>query len=145
MKKTAVIVMLLFSTVLFSAPKNGDDDKKAKTSELPEQLLSIVQTLLEGENIEGVKKNISPEAYVINNSSYESIWEVLGEPSKKENFIDGKDVKLLSIQMRIPDDEKSAYMILRTQPKGSDKVNWNTIYFVVGKNQQWQILSWHKS
>ena len=92
MKKTVVILIVLFYAIAFSSPQIGND-KTAKDSALVEQLVSIVTSILHGNDYSEFRENISPEAYVIYNNSYESIFEVLDDPSKRELFIEVKETE----------------------------------------------------
>jgi hypothetical protein len=76
MKRIAVILVVLFSSIMFSSLKSGDDSNKTNNTELIEQLVPMVTSILQGEDYNEFRKNISPEAYVINNDTYESIFEV---------------------------------------------------------------------
>ena len=145
MKRIAVILVVLFSSIVFSSPKSGDDSNKKNNTELIEQLVTMVTSILQGEDITEFKENISPEAYVINNNSYESIFEVLGNHSKKEMFIEGKEIKVGFVHLWLPDNQKEAYMVLETKSADNTKTSWNSILFKIGDNNKWQILSWHKS
>ncbi len=108
MKRTALILMVLFSPILFSQPKNGDENINSKDSELVEQLVTMVTSILKGEDYSDYKENISPEAYVINNNSYESIYEILSNSPKRETFIEGSDTKVGIVRLWIPNEEKNA-------------------------------------
>ena len=145
MKRIAVILVVLFSSIVFSSPKSGDDSNKKNNTELIEQLVTMVTSILQGEDITEFKENISPEAYVINNNSYESIFEVLGNHSKKEMFIEGKEIKVGFVHLWLPDNQKEAYMVLETKSADNTKTSWHSILFKIGDNNKWQILSWHKS
>lgn len=145
MKRIAVILVVLFSSIIFSSPKSGDDSNKTNNTELVEQLVSMVTSILQGEDIIEFKENISPEAYVINNNNYESIYEVLGNDSKKVMFIEGKDIKIGFVHLWLPDNQKDAYMVLETKSADNTKTSWHSILFKIGENKRWQILSWHKS
>jgi hypothetical protein len=145
MKRIAVILVVLFSSIVFSSPKSGDDSNKKNNTELIEQLVTMVTSILQGEDITEFKENISPEAYVINNNSYESIFEVLGNNSKKEMFVEGKEIKVGFVHLWLPDNQKEAYMVLETKSADNTKTSWHSILFKIGDNNKWQILSWHKS
>lgn len=145
MKRSALILVALFSSIMFSLPLVGDDNKAAKSSELTEQLVSTVTSILQGKDYSEIRENISPEAYVINNNTYESILEVLDNSFKREIFIEGKEVKVGYVHLRVTDDHKNAYLVLQTKNGDNGTTSWHSIYFNLGKNQKWQILSWHKS
>ena len=85
MKKTVVILVVLFSTIIFSSPLFGDNNKKADSHELVKELVSVVTSILQGKDYNNFRNNISPEVYVIINNNYESVFEVLGNSSKYEN------------------------------------------------------------
>ncbi len=145
MKRIAVILIVLFSSIVFSSPKRGDDSNKTNNTELIEQLVPMVTSILQGKDITEFRDNISLEAYVINNNSYESIFEVLGNHSKKEMFVEGKEIKVGFVHLWLPDNQKEAYMVLETKSADNTKTSWHSILFKIGENKKWQILSWHKS
>jgi hypothetical protein len=145
MKRTALILVVLFSTILFSLPKSSDDIKNAEGSELVEKLVSIIKPVLEGKDYSKFKNNIFTEAYVINNNTYESIFEILDNPSKKETFIEGEGITVEFVHLRLTDNQSEAYMVLETKSADNKNTSWHSILFRMNENQKWQILSWHKS
>jgi hypothetical protein len=144
MKKTAVILIILFYNLAFSSPQI-EGYKNVKDSALVEQLVVIVTSILHGNEYTRFKENISPEAYVIYNNTYESIFEVLENPSKKEKFIEVKEILVSFVHLWMPDDQNTAYMVLETKSADKTKITWHSILFKIGENKKWQILSWHKS
>jgi len=145
MKRKAVILIVLFSLIVYSSPRSGDDNNKRNNTELIEQLIPIITSILQGKGIAEFKDNISPEAYVINNNTYESIFEVLGNQSKKEMFIEEKEIRVGFVRLWLPDNLKEAYMVLETKSADNTKTSWHTILFKNSENNKWQIISWHKS
>lgn len=145
MKRIALILVVLFSSIALSTPISGGDSKKINKTELVEQLVSMVTSILQGKDYTTFRENISPEAYVINNNSYESIFELLSNPSKKDMFIEGNETKVGFFHLWMPDNQKEAYLVLETKVLDNVKHSWHSILFKVGDNQKWQILSWHKS
>jgi hypothetical protein len=144
MKRIAVILIVLFYAIAFSSPHIADD-KSSKDSALVEKLVSIVTSILQGKDYSELRENISPEAYVIYNNSYESIFEVLDDPSKKESFIEVKETEVGFLHLWMPDDQTNAYMVLETKSIDNAEKSWHSILFKIGKNKKWQIISWHKS
>ena len=144
MKKKVVILIILFYAIAYSSPQIGDD-KIAKDSVLVEKLISIVTSILQGKDYFEFRGNISPEAYVILNNTYESIFEVLGNPAKRESFIEAKEIIVSFVHLWMPDDQNTAYMVLETKSPNNAKINWHSILFKFGEHKKWQILSWHKS
>jgi len=144
MKKIAVILIALFSTLAFSSSQIGDD-KSTKDSALVEQLVSIIASILQGKDYSEFRENIYPEAYVINNNKYESIFEVLDNPSKKEMLVETTEITVSFVHLWMPDNQDNAYMVLETKSADNTKITWHSILFKIGENKKWQILSWHKS
>ena len=142
MKKTALFIIVVFSIAAFSLPLNGQG-KDLKDTKPYKQIMPVPLSILEGNYSPKIKDNISPEAYLINNNTYESLFEVLGNPAKSKKFIEDRNTKVEFSQIIMPDDKTTAYVILETKSK--DKTNWHTIFFEIGKNKKWQVISWHKS
>ena len=145
MKKTAVILVLLLTTMIFSAPENGNEKIDVKDPKVAEQLVSIVKTIIKGEDYSAFIKNISPEAYLINSKSYDNVFEVLSNSIKKSKLIEGEDTKIQFYSLRIPDNINGAYLMLETKSADDTKTNWHSVFFILNENQEWQILGWHKS
>jgi hypothetical protein len=109
-----------------------------------EQMTKMIISILQDGSYLTYKDFISPEAYVINNNSYESFFALMKNNSDRESFIEGKDIKVGYVNVTIPDN-KSAFMVLKTQSAEGSETHWHSVYFVLGKNNKWQIYSWHKS
>lgn len=144
MKKKALILIFLASTTVFPFSQKHEG-KSLKSPKSYIQLIRITMSILEREKYSKVKGNISPEAYLINNNSYDNINEVLNNPEKREKFIEGKNARVEYSNILISEDKKDAYLVLETVPIYSTKTKWHTIYFEKGKNDKWLIMSWHKS
>jgi len=144
MKKTAVILIVLFYNLAFSSPQI-EGYKNVKDSALVEQLVVIVTSILHGNEYTRFKENISPEAYVIYTNTYESIFEVMENPTKREKFIETKETIVSFIHLWMPDDQNTAYMVLETKSEDNLGRSWHSILFKISENKTWQILSWHKS
>lgn len=144
MKKIVVILIILFYAIGYSSP-HITDDKSVKDTALVEKLVTIVTSILQGKDYSELRGNISPEACVIHNNTYESILEVLDNPSKKEKFIEVKETIISFVHLWMPDDQNTAYMVLESKSADKTKITWHSILFKIGENKKWQILSWHKS
>ena len=142
MKRKALFIIAVFSIAAFSLPLNGKG-KDLKDTKPYKQIMPIALSILEGNYSTKIKDNISPEAYLINNNQYESLFEVLENPAKRKEFIEDKNTKVEFSQIIMPDEKTTAYIILKT--KSAKKTNWHTIFFEIGKNKKWQVVSWHKS
>lgn len=144
MKRIVLILIVLFSFLGFNAPVNGDDSVKSNNSELTENFISIVKSVL-GDEYSKFQENISSGAYLINGNKYESLIETLGNPEKKELFKEGMDIKIEYFHLWLSDDQNEAYLVFETKSEDDTKVFWHSILFKADKDQTWQILSWHKS
>ena len=97
------------------------------------------------EDYSAIKPNISSEAYLISNKSYEHIFETLNNPEKQSNLIEGKEAEIKFFSLRVSDDENSAYLVVETSSKENNVPIWHSIFFRLNENNMWQILGWHKS
>ena len=135
------VLMLTFSLYAFSNVKaSGKDTHKAEVEQMTKMILSI----LKDRNYSTYKDFISPGAYIINNNDYESFFKLMTDNSDRKSFIEGKDIIVGFVSAMIPDDH-SAYIVLKTQSTDGTDAHWHSVYFVLGKNNKWQIYSWHKS
>lgn len=143
MKKTIVILLLFYYSTSIFAQINNTVCQPSLNSEHIEKFLSIITPLLKGEDYTSIKNNISPEAYIIINNCYESLFEILFNPSIKGNFTLGENLKIKFLRLILQEENENAYLILEID-KGN-KTNWHSILFGMNQNNDWQILSWHKS
>lgn len=144
MKKTAVFLIVLFSTIAFSHP--GSNHGKSSDNSTPfKQLVPIALSILKGDNSAEIRENISPEAYILDNNSYESLFEVLNNLEKRQKLEEGNEIHPEFYRIMGSDDRTNALLILETKTNDNTKTYWHSIYFEIGKSNKWQIMSWHKS
>lgn len=143
MKKTILVLFLCYCSISSFAQFNNPIYKRSQNSEVIDSYISIITPILIGEEYSIIRDRISKEAFIIMNNSYESLFDVLLDPSKKENFILGKDLKIRFLRLFVREENKNAFMILETN-KGN-QTNWHSILFVMNENNDWQILSWHRN
>jgi hypothetical protein len=143
MKKIILILLLFYCSSLIFAQHKNTTCQPTQNSELVNGFISIITPLLKGKDNTIVKSNISPEAYIIINNSYESLFELLMDPLKKKNITVGEDLKIKFLRLILQEENKNAYMILETN--SDNKASWHSILFRMNENNDWQILSWHKS
>ena len=145
MKKIFVIPFFIFFITFIASPQSDDNPKCKPGTGLVYELISIATKILQNEDYSRFKENISPEAYLINGNKFESIFNVLGDSLKNDNFIEAEEMHIGLVQMWTPDSEDNAYVVLqRTNTEGT-KSNWHSILFKLNSNNKWQIYSWHKS
>ena len=145
MKKLAVILVFLLSTNLFSQSNVENVDKNLEDSRIPDQLLAIVTSIIQGDDDSQFKMNISPGAYLINNKTYENMFDVLSDPEKKSNLVETKETEVQYLSLRVPDDLNSAYLVIETKSKVKNVHNWHSVSFKLSKDNTWVIVGWHKS
>lgn len=144
MKKAVLLPIFLFLSISFTYPFNLTGEKSGNPQPY-EQLVAVAMTILEGNYSPEIKKNISPEAYIIYDNYYESLFEVLSDPVKRQELEEGKAIRPEYSQLTLSEDHTNAYLVLETRANDHTKTNWHTIYFKMGKNKQWQIIGWHAS
>lgn len=142
-KKTLFILLLFYCSTINYSQIDGIVSHPSQSTELIDRFLSIITPMLSGEDISNITNNISPEAYIIINNKYESIFEILLNPIKMSSLIEGEDIQYAFLHLILQADNKNAYLVLET--KQNKRSSWHTILFRMADNNLWQILSWHKS
>lgn len=145
MEKCVLVIVFLFSSFTAVMPQSFPQKGSAAKLEPAEEILQLFRTVLEGKHVSEIRESLSPEAYVINNNTYESIYEVLSSKSKRESFLAGKEVKMGLAHIRTSDDEKLAYMVAEVKSPDGGKSNWHSLLFKQSDQKKWLIVSWHKS
>lgn len=143
MKKTLITLLLFYCSTINYSQIDGIVSYPSQSTELIDRFLSIITPMLSGEDITNITNNISPEAYIIINNKYESIFEILLNPIKMSSLIEGEDIQYAFLHLILQADNKNAYLVLET--KQNKRSSWHTILFRMADNNLWQILSWHKS
>lgn len=143
MKKTLFTLLLFYCSTINYSQIDGIVSHPSQSTELIDRFLSIITPMLSGEDITNITNNISPEAYIIINNKYESIFEILLNPIKMSSLIEGEDIQYAFLHLILQADNKNAYFVLET--KHNKRSSWHTILFRMADNNLWQILSWHKS
>lgn len=143
MKKTLFTLLLFYCSTINYSQIDGIVSHPSQSTELIDRFLSIITPMLSGEDITNITNNISPEAYIIINNKYESIFEILLNPIKMSSLIEGEDIQYAFLHLILQADNKNAYLVLET--KQNKRSSWHTILFRMADNNLWQILSWHKS
>lgn len=143
MKKTLFTLLLFYCSTINYSQIDFIVSHPSQSTELIDRFLSIITPMLSGEDITNITNNISPEAYIIINNKYESIFEILLNPIKMSSLIEGEDIQYAFLHLILQADNKNAYLVLET--KQNKRSSWHTILFRMADNNLWQILSWHKS
>lgn len=133
-------LLLLILIVSISILSEENNKSQPLSEEIEYQLLSIVKPILTGSFSDVSRSSIHPEAYLIRHNSYESIFNVLKDDEKGNNFFEGPQINFNFIKIRLTDDQQNAYMVLNT-----NNGNWHSILFVKEETNIWKVISWHKS
>lgn len=145
MKKYVVVLMLIFPLLVFALKTENTCKSKVLEESYAEKIISVLVPFLQGESNSDIKSKFSPEAYVIYDNNYESIFEVLTNSSKRERFLVGRDIHTGFIYLRINEVKDLAYLVFETKSNENTKSNWHSLLIKINENDKWQILSWHKS
>ena len=143
MRKTKLLLAVLFSSIFLSnqffaqTPPNSEKEHEA--------ILKMVLDIAENGNYQKYRDNLSPDAYIIYDGSYESLFEVLGNESKKEDFIPGGEIKPATMQYLSPKEQNTVQMVLQTKSVDDSEANWHSFYFERNKKGELQLKLWHKS
>jgi hypothetical protein len=143
MRKTKLFLAVLFSSIFLSnqifAQTPPDSEKEHKF------ILQMVLDIAENGNYQKYQDSLTPEAYVIYDGSYESLFEVLGNPSKKEKFIVGSEIKPATMRYSSPNEENTVHMVIQTKNIDDSEVNWHSLYFERSEDGNLRLKLWHQS
>jgi TonB family protein len=133
----------------FSLSAGEKDHSKDSTLhyEVFNTILKSIEGILKGKDIETAKKkNVNPGAYLIYGKQYVSLYGVLNGEHKNVKLIEGPESKILSPMMfKMPGDETTAYMILKTQIGKNGPTRFHTVLLAKSSSGEWQITHWHIS
>lgn len=135
-------MLLLFNQL--SASNSSESEEKGKKAEY-EAIFKMVIDIAENGSYQKYKDKISTGAYIIYNNNYESLYEVLGNPSKKEKFVESCKLKPEIMRYFAPTNKESSYMIIQTKSEDGSESHWHSIYFKRDETGEIQLESWHKS
>lgn len=143
MKKIIVILFVLFYTTSVISQYKSEGSFSTDNQIIQNDLLTIVKSVLSSKDLQQISNYLSPEAYIILDNKYESLFEVLQNMAKKEKVLGNTDLTFSFMRLWISNDEKTAYLILES--KADKKPIWHSIFFNKKESNNWQIINWHKS
>ena len=99
MKKVIALVIVLLVSQNNYASIHLNNQNETKDANVIEELISSAISILNDSNEKLLKELFSPEAYIINDNQYQSAFEVLSNPNKKENLLLEKIFMLNSLML----------------------------------------------
>ncbi len=132
-------VILLLAQQSICQSRNTD-----KSAGVNVKLVTLVRDILEGQNLEEAKTCIAPDAYVIDDTSFESLIAAMKGEFKNCKVIEGKGVRMEFEHLSFSPDRTSAYLTLIDDSPEKTK-QFHTIVFFKESDGRWKIVSWHIS
>jgi len=136
----AVWVSVPFKFKLPSSKTSSGEVEKAT-----EQFLTMVREVIEQDNKVKAEAMLNPEAYMIDGTRFKSIPEILQTGRKGNAILAEQTRKITFTKVKIADDGKWAYMVLRTESQRSGDQRYHTILFSRDSAGVWHIEHWHVS
>ena len=121
-------------------------DKKSKDpSTTSDQLQALIKDVLSGTNLADVKSFISPDAYIVTNSSFVSLFEALNGRDPEKTFLKERNSRITFWKMTLPNDESSALIVFKTQGEEKKDTRYHSVFVLKTSEGKWQIKHWHAS
>ena len=118
---------------------NGGEENTMK------QFLSMVRDVIDQKDIAKAKAVLDPKAYMIDGTRFKSILETLRTGRKGNALLAEQTRKITFTKLKIADDGKWAYLVLRTESLKSGNLRYHTILFSRDSAGLWHIEHWHVS
>ncbi|MBN1397428.1 MAG: energy transducer TonB [Bacteroidetes bacterium] len=145
-KPVASWVVIPFDFKLFK-----DKEKQSKNNAYPDKvaqsITELVDFILKGKDIEQIKKkNVDPNAYLIFDNQFVSLYGVLNGEHKSIDLTQEPGSEIRSPLIIKPlEDETNAFLFLKTQNKKGGRERSHTILFAKSSTGEWKITHWHVS
>lgn len=139
-----ILPALLTIAAIFTYTAVSGSDKVSSDTKLTKDLLSLVENILKGKDLNIAKSSVDVEAYLIDGTHFESLRGVMnGEPGHCK-LVEGAESKTAYEQLTITDDRSAGYMVVKTQtPRLGER--FHSVVFFADSDKHWKIRSWHIS
>jgi len=144
--KLALIVSLLFcmsfllTSSAFSHQANKDEIDKAS-----QEIQQLVKDVFRGNKLPELKSSISPGAYIIEGSSYKSLFESLYGKDRSRALFQEQTRQMSFLHLSMNDDVNAAHLVVRTESSQHLNPRYHSVFFMKSKTGKWQIENWHTS
>ena len=136
----AVWVAVPFKFKLADKMESGTDDEK-----LSQKFLLIINDVIDQKDLAKAKTELGPEAYVIDGGRLGSAFEAVKVRGKGNLLTAERSRRKSFSKVKVFDDGRTAYMILRTESQKSTDPHFHTIIFSKNSSGDWRIEHWHVS
>ena len=133
-------VSSLLASSAVSQQVNKDEIDKAS-----QEIQQIVKDVFRGDKLQEIKSSIGPGAYIIEGSSYQSLFESLYGNDKSHVIAQEKNRQLSFLQLSINDNVDAAHLVVRTETPKHSNPRYHSVFFMKSKTGKWQIQNWHTS
>ncbi len=122
--------------------QRADIDEIDKSSQ---QIQQLVKDIFRGDNLPELKSSISPGAYIVEGSSYQSLFESLYGRNKSLALAQEKDRQVSFLQLTMDDGMNAAHLVVKTESSNHSDPRYHSVFFMKSKTGKWQIQNWHTS
>jgi hypothetical protein len=149
--KLGLIVCLCFSFLfcmsflLMTTAVSQQQASKDEIDKASQEIQQIVKDVFRGDKLQEVKSSISLGAYIIEGSSYQSLFESLYGKERSRAFAQEKNRQMSFLQLSINDDVNAAHLVAKTESAKHSDPRYHSVFFMKSKTGKWQIQNWHTS
>jgi hypothetical protein len=141
------LILSLFICVVFSLTTRAISQQanKDEIDKASQEIQQLVKDVFRGDKPEEVKSSISSGAYIIEGSSYQSLFESLYGKQRSRAFVLEKNRQMSFLQLSINDDVNAAHLVVKTETLKHSNPRYHSVFFMKSKAGQWKIQNWHTS
>ena len=144
-KLRLIVSLLFFMSFLLTTSavsQQADNDEIDKSSH---EIQQLVKDVFRGDSLQELRSSISPGAYIIEGSSYQSLFESLYGKDRSRAFAQEKNRQMSFLQLSMNDAANIAHLVVKTESSMHSNPRYHSVFFMKSKTDKWQIQNWHTS
>jgi hypothetical protein len=144
--KPGLTVFLLFCMgFLLTSSARSQQANKDEIDKASQEIQQLVKDVFRADNLQEIKSSISPGAYIIEGSSYQSLFESVYGKDKSPAFAQEQNRQMSFLHLSINDDVNAAHLVVKTETSKHSNPRYHSVFFMKSKAGKWQIQNWHTS
>ena len=141
LRALAISCVAVFCLIFFASPTSHSAAAgKHANGDAAYRLKAVVENILAGKSLADAKAALNSEAYLVADTSYVYLADAL-----RSSVVDReKSRKIQMMSIRMEDDERSCFIVVRTERPDHGEPRYHTVLFVKSAANEWQIMHWHE-
>jgi len=132
--------LLPMTSAISQQQVNNSEIEKAS-----QEIQQLVKDVFRGDKLQELKPSMSPGAYIIDGSSYQSLFESLYGTERSRVLAQEKSRQMSFLHLSINDDMNAAHLVVKTEASKHSDPRYHSVFFMKAKTGTWQIQNWHTS